>query len=149
MFTMARDEMDGAARSAALLPVRPRRHARRQREHVLAWREALDSEETALCVWRIHRRIGMSGGLLVNMLLRETGVELSPERVERLQRVHADAFRRRIPNVRPLPGARALLAALTDAAIPAIPRTSTDLSSVTPSSTAPRRRRALEQRRAP
>jgi hypothetical protein len=32
-------------------------------QHVLAWREALDSEEIALSVWRIHRRIGMSGGL--------------------------------------------------------------------------------------
>ncbi len=87
-------------------------------QHVLAWREALESEGIELSVWRIHRRIGMSGGLLVNMLLRETEMELSPERIERLQRSHADAFLRRVADVRPLPGARALLAALTDAAIP-------------------------------
>src|SRR2546423_15270882 len=42
-------------------------------QHVLAWREALESCGIELAVWRIHRRIGMSGGLLVNALLRETG----------------------------------------------------------------------------
>jgi HAD superfamily hydrolase (TIGR01549 family) len=87
-------------------------------QHVLAWRDALDAEGIELSVWRIHRRVGMSGGLFANRLLRETGTELSPERVEVLQRLHAEAFRRRIAEVRPLPGARALLAALTDAEIP-------------------------------
>ena len=33
-------------------------------QHVLAWREALDREGIDLSVWRIHRRIGMSGGLI-------------------------------------------------------------------------------------
>src|SRR5438132_9439897 len=42
-------------------------------QHVLAWREALEAAGIELAVWRIHRRIGMSGGLLVNALLRETG----------------------------------------------------------------------------
>jgi HAD superfamily hydrolase (TIGR01549 family) len=87
-------------------------------QQVLAWREALDSEGIDLSVWRIHRRVGMSGGLFASKLLRETGAELSPERVERLQRVHAVAFQRRLAEVRPLPGTRALLATLTDAAIP-------------------------------
>jgi hypothetical protein len=41
-------------------------------QHVLAWKEALDQDGIALSVWRIHRRIGMSGGLFVNQLLRET-----------------------------------------------------------------------------
>ena len=57
-------------------------------QHVLAWREALDQEGIDLSVWRIHRRIGMSGGLFTNMLLRETGLEISPERVERLRQRH-------------------------------------------------------------
>jgi len=87
-------------------------------QHVLAWREALDREGIDLSVWRIHRRIGMSGGLFTNMLLRETGAELSPERIERLQRLHAEAYARRRSEVRPLPGARELLAALTEAAVP-------------------------------
>jgi HAD superfamily hydrolase (TIGR01509 family) len=87
-------------------------------QHVLAWREALETEGVELSVWRIHRKIGMSGGLFTNMLLRETGAELSPEKIERLQRLHAVAYGKVSRDIRPLPGARALLDALTDAEIP-------------------------------
>ncbi len=87
-------------------------------QHVLAWKEALDAEGIALSVWRIHRKIGMSGGLFANMLLRETGPAMTAERLERLRRLHAEAYRRHLAQVRPLPGAVELLATLTDAAIP-------------------------------
>jgi HAD superfamily hydrolase (TIGR01509 family) len=87
-------------------------------QHVLAWHEALQSEGVQLAVWRIHRKIGMSGGLLTNILLRETGVDLRAERIERLQRRHAEAYKRVASQIQPLPGARALIAALTDAGIP-------------------------------
>ena len=87
-------------------------------QHVLAWKTALDSEGIDLSVWRIHRRIGMSGGLCTNQLLRETGLELSAERVERLRRAHAAAYRQYADAIRPLPGARDLLAWLTEARIP-------------------------------
>lgn len=87
-------------------------------QHVLAWKEALDAEGIDLSVWRIHRKIGMSGGLFTNQLLRETGLEISEERVDRLRRAHAAAYRRYGDSVRPLPGARELLAWLTDASIP-------------------------------
>ena len=86
-------------------------------QHVLAWREALESEGIDMAVWRIHRKIGMSGGLFTNMLLRETGLELDEQRIERLQRLHAEAYNRTYPSVRPLPGATKLLTALTDADI--------------------------------
>jgi HAD superfamily hydrolase (TIGR01509 family) len=81
-------------------------------QHVLAWKEALDHEGIELSVWRIHRRIGMSGGLFMNQLLRETNVEISAERIEQLRRLHAEAYQRRADQIRPLPGARALLDAL-------------------------------------
>jgi HAD superfamily hydrolase (TIGR01509 family) len=87
-------------------------------QHVLAWKEALDAEGIELSVWRIHRKIGMSGGLFTNQLLRETGMEISVERVERLRQLHAAAYRKQAASVRPLPGARELLAWLTDASIP-------------------------------
>jgi beta-phosphoglucomutase-like phosphatase (HAD superfamily) len=45
-------------------------------QHVLAWKEALDAEGIELSVWRIHRKIGMSGGLFTNQILRETGIEI-------------------------------------------------------------------------
>ena len=86
--------------------------------HVLAWQEALQSEGIELSVWRIHRKIGMSGGLFTDMLLRETGQPLTPERLERLQHLHATAYRRVAGARRPLPGARALLDTLTGAGIP-------------------------------
>ncbi|SRR5690606_32574763 len=87
-------------------------------EHVLAWHEALRSDGIDLAVWRIHRKIGMSGGLFTNMLLRETGVEIEPSRIERLVKAHREAYKRRSGQVRPLPGARELLDYLTDAGIP-------------------------------
>jgi hypothetical protein len=59
-----------------VLLVRPWWHAGRQR---------LSACSCLLLVWHIHRKIGMSGGLFTNQLLRETAVEIDPGRVERLQ----------------------------------------------------------------
>jgi phosphoglycolate phosphatase-like HAD superfamily hydrolase len=87
-------------------------------EHVLAWQEALDTEGIELSVWRIHRKIGMSGGLFTNQLLRETKMDITPERIERLGRAHAVAYQKFRGKIRPLPGARELLEALTRAGIP-------------------------------
>ena len=89
-------------------------------QHVLAWKEALDREGVSLSVWRIHRKIGMSGGLFANMLLRETGLDITEERLERLRRWHAEAYNRQADAgaIRPLPGARELLAFLGEEGIP-------------------------------
>lgn len=87
-------------------------------QHVMAWREALGAEGIELSTWRIHRKVGMSGGLMSRMLLLETGVELDPARADRLRRLHADAYRARLTDVRPLPGAQRLLSSLTEAGIP-------------------------------
>jgi HAD superfamily hydrolase (TIGR01509 family) len=87
-------------------------------QHVLAWREALESGGIHLAVWRIHRQIGMSGGLFINALLRETGHTVSAEEAERLQQVHTEAFSRYASQVRPLPGAEDLLAYLTNSNVP-------------------------------
>jgi len=87
-------------------------------QHVLAWKAALDSENIELSVWRIHRKIGMSGGLFINQLLRETSVPIDPARAERLRRAHAEAYQAYARDIRPLPGARELLAFLSSADIP-------------------------------
>src|SRR5207244_3113626 len=73
-------------------------------QHVLAWREALEEAGVKLAVWRIHRRIGMSGGLFVNALARDTGRRVTAEEAARRQRRHAAAYARQVPQVRPLPG---------------------------------------------
>ncbi|MBV2362707.1 HAD family hydrolase [Streptomonospora nanhaiensis] len=83
-------------------------------QHVIAWRTALAAMGIDLAVWRIHRRIGMSGGLFVSALMRETGLELSAEEVEEIQRRHAEEYLRQHDSVRPLPGAPELLRALTE-----------------------------------
>jgi HAD superfamily hydrolase (TIGR01549 family) len=87
-------------------------------QHVLAWQEALEVAGIELAVWRIHRRIGMSGGLFVGGLLRETGRPVDAAMVDQLQRAHAEAYRRRAGQVRLLPGARELLAHLTGLEVP-------------------------------
>ena len=87
-------------------------------EHVLAWREALESEGIELAIWRIHRRIGMSGGLFVDALLRETDRPVTDATAERLQRAHAEIYRRYAGRVRPLPGAAELLAHLSALKVP-------------------------------
>jgi HAD superfamily hydrolase (TIGR01549 family) len=87
-------------------------------QHVLAWKEALESEGIPLSIWRIHRRIGMSGGLFVRALVRETGRDLSPTQADRLRKLHEEAFKRRVHEVRPLPGAQELLDTLTGYGVP-------------------------------
>jgi HAD superfamily hydrolase (TIGR01509 family) len=87
-------------------------------EHVLAWRQALERAGIELSVWRIHRRVGMSGGLFANALLRETGRDVTAEQAAELRRLHAEAYAARSPLVRPLPGARELLQLLTEAGVP-------------------------------
>ena len=87
-------------------------------QHVVAWHHALLESGIELSIWRIHRRIGMSGGLFTRALLRETGREFDPELLERLRRGHAAAYNRQGHDVQPLPGAVALLRRLTELRCP-------------------------------
>ncbi len=87
-------------------------------QNVIAWRNALAKLDIDLSVWRIHRRIGMSGGLFVSALLRETGRTLSEQEIEALQHDHVTEYLTQIDSVRPLPGARQLLATLTAQGVP-------------------------------
>src|SRR5437763_16170432 len=99
---------------------------------VLAWHEALASVGIKLAVWTIHRRIGMSGGLMANAILRETGHAVTAEEAGRLLRLHAEAYARLADQVRPLPGARELLAYLSRAGVPWAIATSGRIESARP-----------------
>ncbi len=101
-------------------------------QHVLAWREALQAAGIDLAVWRIHRRIGMSGGLMAHALLRETGRAVTAEDAAQLQRDHREAYARLVGQVRPLPGSRDLLAYLTHCRVPWAIATSGRLESARP-----------------
>jgi HAD superfamily hydrolase (TIGR01509 family) len=87
-------------------------------QNVIAWRNALARLDIDLSVWRIHRRIGMSGGLFVAALLRETGRSLSEADIELLQQDHLAQYLAQIDSVQALPGARDLLGTLTTYAVP-------------------------------
>jgi HAD superfamily hydrolase (TIGR01509 family) len=86
--------------------------------HVFAWQQALFEAGLAIDGWRIHRRIGMSGGLFTRAVGRELGRDLTTEEVSLCMDRHRDIFERILPKRRPLPGAVELLAFLHASKIP-------------------------------
>jgi HAD superfamily hydrolase (TIGR01509 family) len=80
--------------------------------HVFAWQRALAECGMPIDGWRIHRRVGMSGGLFTRAVARELGRDLTDEEAEQLQHRHGELFRELLPERRALPGARDLLADL-------------------------------------
>ncbi len=87
-------------------------------QHVLAWREALGKIGVEISNWRIHRYIGMSDGLIVSSFARETNRVLRSDEAEQLKKLHTEAYLRYAVQVRPLPGAKDLLAALSKLSVP-------------------------------
>jgi HAD superfamily hydrolase (TIGR01509 family) len=85
--------------------------------HVFAWQRALAEVGMPIDGWRIHRRIGMSGGLFTRAVAREAGRPLADAEIEAVQRRHGELFRELLPDRRPLPGAVALLAELRERGI--------------------------------
>ena len=79
--------------------------------HVFSWQRALADDGMDIPGWRIHRRIGMSGGLFTRAVGRELGHDLSDEQAAELQTRHDELFRELLPPDarRPLPGAKELL----------------------------------------
>jgi HAD superfamily hydrolase (TIGR01509 family) len=86
--------------------------------HVLAWQRALEEADMPIEGWKIHRRIGMSGGLFTRAVAREVGRPLTSEEVEVIQTRHGELYRELLPQRRPLPGAVELLEELRAAGIP-------------------------------
>jgi HAD superfamily hydrolase (TIGR01509 family) len=85
--------------------------------HVFAWQLALAEAGMPIDGWRIHRRIGMSGGLFTRAVARELGRPLTSEQASFLQDRHGELFRSLLPSRRPLPGAIALLRRLREAGV--------------------------------
>jgi HAD superfamily hydrolase (TIGR01509 family) len=80
--------------------------------HVFAWQRALAEAEMPIEGWKIHRRIGMSGGLFTRAVAREVGRPLTSEEAEAIQKRHGELYRELLPERRPLPGAVELLSEL-------------------------------------
>lgn len=101
-------------------------------QHVLAWREAMATVGIDVAVWKIHRRIGMSGGLMANAILRETGQVVTDDQAKKLHGLHKEAYARLSSQVHPLPGAKELLSYLTSAGVPWAIATSGKIESAKP-----------------
>ncbi|APR79103.1 Phosphatase yqaB [Minicystis rosea] len=86
--------------------------------HVFSWQLALAEAGMPVDGWRIHRRIGMSGGLFARAVAREVGHPLTDEQVRSIQHRHGEIFRRILPERRPLPGAVTILRHLRDLGVP-------------------------------
>ncbi len=77
--------------------------------HVLAWQVAFAEAGMPIEGWRLHRRMGMSGGLFKRAVVRELGRTVPPARLAALDRRHTELFRKFLPQPKPLPGAVELL----------------------------------------
>ncbi len=86
--------------------------------HVVAWQQAFEESGFVIDGWRIHRRIGMSGGLFTRAVAREIGRPLTMEEQVRLSRRHGELFLELLPVRRPLTGAPDLLRRLHEGGVP-------------------------------
>ncbi|HWT46750.1 MAG TPA: HAD family hydrolase [Vicinamibacterales bacterium] len=85
--------------------------------HVLAWQRVLEEAGMPIPAWRVHRLIGMSGGLLTRAAAHETSRDISEEEAEALQKRHGAVYAELLPVRRPLPGAVDLLRHLRESNI--------------------------------
>ena len=86
--------------------------------HVFAWQRAFAEVGLPIDGWRIHRRIGMSGGLFARAAAREIGRPFSNKEADAIQLRHGELYREMLPERRPLPGAVELLGELRKEGIP-------------------------------
>ena len=77
--------------------------------HVLAWQLAFAEAGIPIDGWRLHRRMGMSGGLFKRAVMRELSRTISMPRLKALDKRHGELFKKFLPKPRPLPGAVELL----------------------------------------
>jgi HAD superfamily hydrolase (TIGR01509 family) len=86
--------------------------------HVFAWQRAFAELGLPIDGWRIHRRVGMSGGLFARAAAREIGRPFSNKEADAIQLRHGELYREMLPERRPLPGAVELLGELRKEGIP-------------------------------
>jgi HAD superfamily hydrolase (TIGR01509 family) len=85
--------------------------------HTFAWWQVLAEAKLPVPAWKVHRLIGMSGGLITRAASHEIGRDLGDEEVERLQSRHGEVYKSLLPKRTALPGALDLLRHLRHAKI--------------------------------
>jgi HAD superfamily hydrolase (TIGR01509 family) len=86
--------------------------------HVFSWQQALAEAGMPIDGWRVHRKIGMSGGLFTRAVAREIGRALEPAQAQALQQRHGEIFHQLLPEPQALPGAITLLQRLRSSGVP-------------------------------
>jgi beta-phosphoglucomutase-like phosphatase (HAD superfamily) len=66
-------------------------------QHILAWQEALREDGIHVPNARIHRCVGMSGGLMLQTLFTELDRKVSARRMERLGKLHKKDLKKNYP----------------------------------------------------
>jgi HAD superfamily hydrolase (TIGR01509 family) len=79
--------------------------------HTIAWARALQRFEIDVALWRIHRHIGMGGDQVVTSLC---GQPVEDEHGDDIRSAETEEYGRLIGEVRPMAGARELIAALKE-----------------------------------
>ena len=85
--------------------------------HTLAWWRVLEEANLRIASLKVHRLIGMSGGLITRAAGHEIGRDLSEAEAEQLQQRHGEVYKALMPDRHPLPGALDLLRHLREARI--------------------------------
>jgi HAD superfamily hydrolase (TIGR01509 family) len=86
--------------------------------HVVAWQVAFAEAGLPIDGWRLHRRMGMSGGPFKRAVMRELGHTVSLAHLKTVDRRHVELFHRFMPQPQPLPGAVELLRFLRHKRVP-------------------------------
>ena len=86
--------------------------------HTLAWHTAFGEVGLDVNCYRLHRHVGSNGNLIVRFAQRESGLTLSAEQEEMVQRRHGELFHQLLPRRRSLPGATEVFRTLPEAGVP-------------------------------
>jgi len=83
-------------------------------QHVEAWRQALTADAIQVPLWQIHRHVGMTGDLMLTALARELDLRFTDGQLDRVKQQHEAIYQQLTTDIQLLPGAKELLASLTD-----------------------------------
>ncbi|MBV8637710.1 MAG: HAD family hydrolase [Candidatus Eremiobacteraeota bacterium] len=95
-------------------------------EHVVAWHIAFASAGVTLPAFEYHKRIGMTGAMLVSAVSDAFDLNLSQDAKKAIEKRQSDAYHQRIDDARAVPGVDLLWRTLATRNIPCAIATSAD-----------------------
>lgn len=86
-------------------------------QHVIAWHTALRAGGFEIPFWRIHRKIGMSGSLLMSALELEVGRKIDEPAAKQMQKLHTAEMEKMRDTIRVFDGVAQLFETLRRAGV--------------------------------